>query len=113
MCITEFFQQKRTRQEIAEYFNCSDRDARAKIAELQENYNIVNMQDGKGYFLADDETVKKYAQQEMSRALKSFDKARKMLKRVESAKGIKIPVKAHFRRINASEEKDTSQIEFF
>lgn len=113
MDIKEFFSTKRSRKEIAQFFECSDREARSRISDLQEHYNIVNLQDGKGYFIADDETVKKYAEQEMHRAIKSFNKARKMLARVESADGIKIPVKAHLRRLKAvGDETDENQLEW-
>lgn len=112
MDIQEFFKVKRSRQEIANFFDCSDREARSKIADLQEQYNIINLQDGKGYFIGSDKQVEEYAKQEMHRAKKTWEKARKMLQRVEQADGIKIPVKAHFRRLKAKDDKDDNQIEW-
>lgn len=100
------------REELSALFGCSDREARGKIAELQENYNIVNLQNGKGYFLADDNTAKRYALQEMGRAIKIFNKARKMLGRVTKGEDIKVPVKAHFRCINRTRQIDLNQITF-
>ena len=111
MNVKEIFSKPVTRAELCLILGVSDREARKMIAELQENYNIVNLQNGKGYFLADDETTKRYAEQEMRRALKSFNKAREMLKRVTDSSGIKIPVKAHFRTIKGIED-DANQIKF-
>ena len=77
----------------------SDREARRILSELQQTYNIINLQDGRGYFLADDETAIKYAEQERKRALKSFNKANQMLMRCRNTNGIEVPVKAHMRKI--------------
>lgn len=77
----------------------SDREARRILSQLQKTYNIINLQDGRGYFLADDETAVRYAEQERKRALKSFDKANQMLMRCKNASGIEVPVKAHMRKI--------------
>ena len=114
MTIQEFFATKRSRAEIAEYFGCNDREARERISDLQRTYNIVNLQDGKGYFIADNETTRKYAEQELARALKCFNKARVMFERVkENTDDIMIPVKAHFRRLHApTNDKDENQLEW-
>jgi hypothetical protein len=77
----------------------SDREARRILSELQKTYNIINLQDGKGYFLADNKTAIRYAEQERKRALKSFNKANQMLMRCRGNDGIEIPVKAHMRKI--------------
>lgn len=77
----------------------SDREARRILSELQKTHNIINLQDGRGYFLADNETAMRYAQQERKRALKSFDKANQMIMRCTSSDGIEVPVKAHMRRL--------------
>lgn len=77
----------------------SDREARRILAELQKTYNIINLQDGRGYFLADDVTAMRYAEQERRRALKSFQKANEMIMRCKNTDGIEVPVKAHMRRI--------------
>ena len=106
------FREPVKREELSAIFGCSDREARERISLLQENYNIVNLQNGKGYFLADDETAKRYAQQEIRRAIKIFNKARKILGRVEKGDDIVIPVKAHFRKLNKTEEIDVNQISF-
>ena len=42
----------------------TDREARRIISELQKKYNIINLQDGRGYFLADNDTAIRYAEQE-------------------------------------------------
>ena len=76
----EFFQKKRSRAEVAEFFGVSDRDARRIIAALQENFPIINLQDGKGYFLAEGDELKRYALQEYKRAVKVMRKARRLLK---------------------------------
>lgn len=77
----------------------SDREARRILSELQKTHNIINLQDGRGYFLADDATAIKYAEQERKRALKSFNKANQMIMRCTSSDGIEVPVKAHMRKI--------------
>ncbi len=93
------FAQPVPRSDLPIIFNCTDRKARAIISKLQEKYNIVNLQDGKGYFLADNETALRYAKQERSRALKSYLKANKIVSRCTHQLGIKVPVRAHFRTI--------------
>lgn len=107
MRIEEIFKNPVKRQDLGNIFDCSDREARERIAELQDRYNIINLQDGKGYFLADDELAIRYAEQEMRRAIKIFNKARNILKRCNKTKGIKIPVKAHFRRLNKVDEYES------
>jgi biotin operon repressor len=112
MNIKEIFANPIPREDLPKVFGCSDREARQHISALQEHYNIINLQNGKGYFLADDATTIKYAEQEMRRAVKIFNKARKMLSRVNSPNGIKIPVKAHFRSLHKTEDIDLNQITF-
>ena len=87
------------RSELPNIFKCTDREARKIISELQEKYNIVNLQDGKGYFLADDETALRYAKQERSRALKSYLKANRIVSRCTHQIGFRVPVRAHFRTV--------------
>ena len=93
------FAQPVPRSELTGIFNCTDRRARRLISELQEKCNIVNLQDGKGYFLADDETALRYAKKECSRVLKSYIKANKIISRRTHQPGIKVPVRTHFRTI--------------
>lgn len=94
------FAQPVKRQDLALVLGCeSDREARRILSELQKSYNIINLQDGKGYYLADDETVMKYAMQERSRALKSLQKANNMIRRCQHGGGKTIAVRAHMRRI--------------
>ena len=77
----EQFKNPVKREDLPRVFGCSDRKARKEIEMLQEKYNIINLQDGRGYFLADDVTARKYAKQEMRRAISTFQKARRILKR--------------------------------
>ena len=89
-----------------------DRMARNIVSELQEEYNIVNMQDGKGYFLASKEQARVYAMKEIHRGTKIVRKGMKMLRRCEDdGDYTKIPVQAHFRRIKKKPEND-NQISF-
>ena len=90
----------------------TDREARRIISELQKKYNIINLQDGRGYFLADNDTAIRYAEQERRRALKSFQKANDMLRRCRSSSGIEVPVRAHMRRIGGREDRIEGQLEF-
>lgn len=90
----------------------SDREARRILSDLQMRYNIINLQDGKGYFLADDETALKYAEQERKRAVKSFLKANAMIKRCRGETGIEVPVRAHMRRIRGTDKITPGQIIF-
>ena len=87
------------RSELPMLFKCTDREARRIISELQEKYNRVNLQDGKGYFLADDDTALRYAKQERSRALKSYIKANRIISRCTNRQGMKVLVRSHFRTI--------------
>ncbi len=69
------------REELPRIFGCGDRKARKIIESLQENYNIINLQDGRGYFLADNETANRYARQEMRRGISLLRKAKKIMRR--------------------------------
>lgn len=82
----------------------SDREARNVVSKLQEQYNIINLQNGDGYALGTDEQVRRYAQQEMRRAVSIFRKSGAMLKRCTISDGIQIPVRAHFRTIRRRTE---------
>ena len=77
----EQFKNPVKRPDLPRVFGCSDRQARKEIKMLQEKYNIINLQDGRGYFLADDVTAIRYAKQEMRRAISTFRNARRILKR--------------------------------
>ena len=85
---------------------CPDRSAREVIASLQKEYNIINLQDGRGYVIGTDEQVRRYVLQEHARARKIFIKANAMLKRCTLTEGIRVPVRAHFRTIKARTEID-------
>ena len=102
------------RRDLPKALGCdSDREARRIVAELKKKYNIVNMQDGRGYFLADDKTAVKVALRERKRAISLMKKANEILSRCESVPvDIVVPVKAHFRRIKKS-YADKNQIELF
>ena len=112
--ITKIFKEPVKRSELKTVFDCSDREARLRIAKLMEHYNIVNLQDGRGYFLADDETAIKYAMQERHRGIMSLKKANMILSRCESGQfDMVVPVKAHYRRINKTRFFSKNQIELF
>lgn len=89
-----------TRNELAFITGESDRSVRKRIQRLREQgYNIINNQDGSGYFLASDEETLKYARMRRKRALSEFKAANLMEMRCMHKDGIEIPVKAHFRTI--------------
>lgn len=91
----------------------TDREARRIMSELEKHYNIVNMQDGRGYVLADDETAVKYAMQERKRGIASLKKSNLILSRCTTiTPDMVVPVRAHFRRIKKS-YVDKNQIELF
>lgn len=103
------------RSELSVIFNCSDREARRIVSSLMQDYNIVNLQDGRGYVLADDETAVKYAMQERKRGIASLKKANLILSRCKPVFGMPervVPVKAHFRRIGKV-YTDKNQIDLF
>ncbi len=101
------------RKDLAVVLGCeSDREARRVLSELQKSYNIINLQGGRGYFIADDETVMRYAEQERKRALKSFAKANAMLRRCRGNEGCVVPVRAHMRRIGRRQPLYEGQIIF-
>lgn len=112
MNVVEIFSSPVKRCDLAKVLGVdSDREARRILAELQKNHNIINLQDGRGYFLADNETALRYAEQERRRALKSFNKANLMVMRCKRASGIEIPVRAHVRHIGRRNNED--QISMF
>lgn len=79
--IKAFFAAPKSRQEVAAFFGCSDRDARSRIAELRESgLPIVNLSDGNGYFLAEGKALEEYIAQEYSRGWNVIRTARKMAK---------------------------------
>lgn len=94
-----------TRTELAAVTGESDRAVRKRIQQLREQgYNIVNRQDGSGYYLAGDEETLKYAQMRRKRALSEFRAANIMEMRCLHKDGIRVPVRAHFRTIGQREE---------
>lgn len=113
MNVFEIFKEPVKREELSKIFGCSDREARRIVENLQKNYNIINLQDGRGYFLANDREAERYARQEMSRALKIFEKANGILRRTKHSEGIKIPVRAHLRCLPGKDiKKDENQIKW-
>jgi hypothetical protein len=100
--VKEIFKEPVKRSELATVLNCkSDRQARKLLADLREDYNIINLQDGRGYVLADDETALRYAMQERKRAISAFKTANRIIMRCsKGTEGITVPVKSHFRTIN-------------
>lgn len=103
------------RSELSVIFNCSDREARRIVSSLMQKYNIVNLQDGRGYVLADNEMAVKYAMQERKRGIASLKKANLILSRCKPVFGMPervVPVKAHFRRIGKV-YTDRNQINLF
>lgn len=110
--IEEIFAVPVKRRDLERIFGCSDREARRIIAQLQEKYNIVNFQDGRGYFLADDETAIRYARQEQQRAKSALRKADGIIARcLGTGTGNVIPVRAHFRTIGRKNEANINQIQ--
>lgn len=102
--IEKLFSKPVKKADLPRVLGCSnERAARATISRLAEEYNIVNFQDGKGYFLADNETAIKYAMQERKRGIASITKANKIIKRCEETGkyGIVIPVIGYMRRLCA------------
>ncbi len=92
--------QPMTRSELVIKTGETDRAVRKRIQLLREKgYNIINRQDGKGYFLASDEETLKYARMRRKRAIAEFNAANLMEMRCIHKDGIEIPVKAHFRTI--------------
>lgn len=113
MDVQKLFAEPVKREDLASVLGVeSDRVARKIVSELQMKYNIINLQDGKGYFLADNDTALRYAEQERRRAIKSFVKANAMIKRCRSVSGIEVPVRAHMRRIGKIDARLEGQYEF-
>lgn len=110
--VREVFKEPVKRAALPKALGCeNDREARRIIAELQKEYNIINLQDGKGYFLADDETALRYGMQERKRAASAFKKAYKIISRCSPPKtGIKVPVRAHFRTIGKKNDVNKNQM---
>lgn len=78
----DFFKTPRTREELRKYWKCDNRTVRDYISKLQKDLNIVNLQDGKGWYIPDNSAdVSAYAKQEYSRGIKSIAKAYRMNKR--------------------------------
>lgn len=102
MNVAEVFKEPVKREDLPKIFGCSDRAARRLIAELMEDHNIVNLQDGRGYVLADDVTAIRYAMQERKRGISALTKANKIIARCAKldSNGIVVPVRAHIRHLN-------------
>ena len=109
----EAFKTPVKRSELPALFGCSDRQARAIIKSLSDQYNIVNLQDGRGYVLADKATTERYAKQEMKRGITIIKKASAMFKRCAEADddAVVVPVTAHLRTIRKGKYKN--QMELF
>ena len=82
---TNYFKTPRTREELRKFWKCDNRTVRDNISKLQKDLNIVNLQDGKGWYIPETEKeVRAYCSQELSRGLKSVIKAYQMSKRCVS-----------------------------
>ena len=78
----EFFKTPRSKEELRKFWKCDNRTVRDNISRLQRDLNIVNLQDGKGWYIPDSaKDISAYAKQEYSRGLKSIAKAYRMFKR--------------------------------
>lgn len=110
--IIEIFKNPVKRQDLPKIFDCPDRAARKQIEQLQKKHNIVNLSDGRGYFLADDKTALRYAEQEKRRAKSDLNKANMIIARcLKSDGGEVVPVRAHFRRIKKATKEAPGQIQ--
>lgn len=99
--VIEIFKEPVKRSELPIIFGCGDREARKILAHLREKYNIINLSDGKGYILADDETALRYAFQERKRAISVFKNASRIIARcTPSQGGREVLVRSHYRRLN-------------
>lgn len=109
--VKEVFKEPVKRSELPGIFGKSDRECRRIIAELSEEHNIINLQDGRGYVLADTKTAIRYAHQEWKRGIASIRKANKIIKRcaMDGNIGIVVPVRGHLRRLHKG-DTDTRQI---
>lgn len=72
--IKAIFSFPRKRKELPVIFNTDDRGARIIITKLQEKYILINLQDGRGYFIGDSKDGIKYSFQELSRGKSSIEK---------------------------------------
>lgn len=72
--IEQLFSTPKTRAELRKEWNTSDRELRIIVGRLQEYYPIVNLQDGRGYFLGNEEECFQYLLQELSRGISSAEK---------------------------------------
>lgn len=99
--VREIFKNPVKRAELPDVFGCGDREARKILAQLREKYNIINLSDGKGYVLADDEKALRYALQERKRAISSFKNASRIIARCSPRTGGReVLVRTHYRRLN-------------
>lgn len=81
----KYFKIPRSRKDLRQLWQCDNRAARENISTLQKDLNIVNLQDGKGWYIPETEKeVRAYCSQEISRGLKSVIKAYQMSKRCVS-----------------------------
>lgn len=81
-----------TREELVKLTGLNDREIRENISQTRRNVPIINLQDGKGYFIPDLSKeseiayLKQFVKQEENRLKSigwSLKSARKMLKEVE------------------------------
>ena len=81
----KYFKKPRQREELRDLWKCDNRIARDNISKLQKDLNIINLQDGKCWYIPETEKeVRAYCSQEISRGLKSVIKAYQMSKRCVS-----------------------------
>lgn len=81
----KYFKKPRQREDLRQLWQCDNRTVRDNISKLQKDLNIVNLQDGKGWYIPETEKeVRAYCSQEISRGLKSVIKAYEMSKRCVS-----------------------------
>ena len=80
-----YFRTPRQKEELRKFWKCDNRAVRENISTLQKDLNIINLQDGKGWYIPETEKeVRAYCSQEISRGLKSVIKAYQMSKRCVS-----------------------------
>jgi len=99
----DFFKVPRTRKEVRDCWGCTDNCARITIRKLQDRgLNIVNLQNGKGYFIPNNpKVVAEYAKQEIARGLSCITKGYAMIKRC--GQDFQISIEEIMKRIESEE----------
>lgn len=79
--IAKLFKIPQKSKDLEKLWKCNNREMRKRIENLQMlGYDIINLQDGKGYFIGNSDNVRHYVRQEIKRLSSVANKVNIMAK---------------------------------